>query len=88
MSDYRTETIRRYCKHHKYSDAYADYWVNNLFCRIALCGNYSAAPHHIKSRGAGGGDEPGNLMALCTAHHNEVHTIGRKTFMEKYGMEK
>ena len=30
-------------------------------------------PHHIISRGAGGGDEPQNIIALCRRHHNLAH---------------
>jgi len=29
--------------------------------------------HHIKSRGAGGGDEPENLISLCWECHRKVH---------------
>jgi hypothetical protein len=28
-------------------------------------------PHHVTSRGAGGGDTAENLMPLCRSHHNE-----------------
>jgi len=31
------------------------------------------APHHIKSVGAGGGDEPDNLISLCAVCHEGVH---------------
>lgn len=40
--------------------------------------------HHLISRGAGGNDEPSNLLALCALHHKEVHAIGRETFLRKY----
>ena len=29
-------------------------------------------PHHIKSKGSGGGDVPENLITLCRGHHNEA----------------
>ena len=29
--------------------------------------------HHIRSRGAGGTDDVGNLICLCRRHHIEVH---------------
>ena len=76
------EAILRHCKKHKYSKQYTDYWVAHPFC---FCGNYSAAPHHIRTRGAGGGDEAKNLLAFCTSHHTEVGTIGILTFAKKYG---
>jgi len=40
--------------------------------------------HHIRTRGAGGKDEPHNLISLCQKHHNEVHTMGMVGFSEKY----
>lgn len=43
--------------------------------------------HHIRSRGAGGGDELTNLMSLCRICHVEIHKIGRKTFFDKYELE-
>lgn len=45
-----------------------------------------ADTHHIKTRGAGGGDEPSNIMYLCREHHVEWHKIGAVTFTDKYGM--
>lgn len=39
-------------------------------------------PHHIKSRGAGGNDEPENLLRLCWEHHTQIHTIGDSRFTE------
>lgn len=40
--------------------------------------------HHKTTRGAGGADKENNLMPLCLKHHNELHTIGKKTFRKKY----
>jgi hypothetical protein len=40
--------------------------------------------HHVKTRGAGGGDEPWNLMPLSREAHSEVHFIGLTRFAEKY----
>lgn len=39
---------------------------------------------HIRSRGAGGSDEPRNIMYLCREHHTEQHQIGMITFNDKY----
>jgi hypothetical protein len=33
--------------------------------------------HHIKHRSEGGGDEPGNLAVLCSAHHRFTHAQPR-----------
>jgi hypothetical protein len=51
----------------------------------AVCGRRPPNdPHHLKSRGAGGGDEPENLLSLCREHHTEMHKIGALTFLKKY----
>lgn len=51
----------------------------------AVCGARAPSdPHHLKSRGSGGGDEPDNLLSLCRRHHTEVHQIGGITFLNKY----
>lgn len=52
-------------------------------CRV--CGN-RAEVHHIQTRGAGGGDELGNLIALCHRHHMEAHRVGWLTFREWHGL--
>lgn len=31
-------------------------------------------PHHLQTRGAGGDDDLTNLITLCPAHHDLVHT--------------
>jgi len=41
-------------------------------------------PHHLRTRGASGGDELENLVALCRKHHVEIHKIGVKTFIDRY----
>ena len=81
MNDIMRLAILKHCKKHKYSKQYTDYWVAHPFC---FCGNYSAAPHHIRTRGSGGGDESENLLALCTTHHTEAHTMGIQSFANKY----
>lgn len=59
-------------------------FIRQLPCQV--CGkNPPSDPHHYRTRGAGGGDELTNLMALCHPHHVEIHTIGRRTFWGKYG---
>lgn len=43
--------------------------------------------HHVKSRGAGGHDEAGNLIALCPGCHDRAHRalIGRDELREIIG---
>lgn len=50
--------------------------VKNLgYCELANFGHCEGPhdPHHIKSRGSGGGDTPDNLICLCRAHHTACH---------------
>jgi hypothetical protein len=51
-----------------------------LLCGIYPCKN----PHHITTRGAGGGDERENIAPLCTRHHREIHDVGIFSFIDKY----
>jgi len=49
------------------------------------CGSrFNLQVHHIKSRGAMGGDTPYNLILLCYVCHNKVHAgnIGRDKLRE------
>lgn len=57
-------------------------FIRTLNCSV--CGDISVEPHHVVSRGAGGGDSLTNLMPLCREHHIEIHKIGRSTFFKKY----
>jgi hypothetical protein len=51
----------------------------------AVCSrNPPSDPHHITTRGAGGGDTKENLVALCREHHNEIHNIGQTRFLVRY----
>lgn len=40
------------------------------------CGARPSDPAHIKSKGAGGGDDKWNVMPLCRIHHSLQHTKG------------
>ena len=40
--------------------------------------------HHVKSKGAGGGDE--QVVPMCDGAHDEVHN-GKQTFEEKYSVD-
>lgn len=51
--------------------------------RCVVCGRPGEA-HHVITRGAGGPDEPWNLMGLDRWHHVEIHQIGNTKMAEKY----
>lgn len=78
------EYVAAHCRVHGYSAEYTAFWMNHQRCEVAGCGLWSAAPHHWRTRGAGGDDNPLNLAALCTTHHTEVHTVGVKEFGERH----
>lgn len=40
--------------------------------------------HHVRTRGAGGGDEAFNMMTLCHRDHTLVHNIGLITFSKRF----
>ena len=39
--------------------------------------------HHVKSRGAGGGDDAFNIIPLCRVCHERWHKMGGGTFVKK-----
>lgn len=54
------------------------------YCEI--CGHAPAEAHHfLHTRGAGGSNEPENILWLCRRHHMEFHARGGHTFMRRYG---
>jgi len=75
--------IQRYCKLHGYSAEYATYWLKHPKDE-ARTGVYASAPHHIRSRGAGGGDEAANLLALSWDKHREIEKVGVTQFCERH----
>ncbi len=54
-------------------------------CRMKGCGNTAFLEvHHLLPRSTGGGNEPGNLVTLCSACHQLVHERGlRKQDLER-----
>lgn len=53
--------------------------------RCVITGNFPPNdPHHVKSKGSGGPDEPWNLCPLRHDLHQEFHKIGISSFAEKY----
>lgn len=79
----RREEILAYCRKKKYSEAYTNYWLQHVYCE-ARTGFPSAAPHHIRTRGAGGDDSPENLLALSRVKHTEIGIIGSLEFAEAH----
>jgi len=71
--------IQQYCKLHGFSAEYTNYWLTHPRDE-ARTGEFSSPPHHIRTRGAGGGDEPGNLLALSWDKHREIEMVGAKEF--------
>lgn len=56
--------------------------IKSLPCFV--CDRRPTDADHIKSKGAGGGDDLNNLNALCRQHHVERHSIGLKQFLNRY----
>lgn len=60
-------------------------FVRRHGCAVPGCASGPTRLHHVKTRGAGGGDEYG--VGFCDGHHTEIHTIGLETFQGKYGID-
>lgn len=81
------EQVDKHCRKQGYSKQYREFWQANMHCQVCLDADVllaAAAPHHIRSRGAGGDDSAENLLPLCTSHHTEIHQIGTDTFAERH----
>ena len=57
--------------------------------RCAVCGRYADVHHHENLVGMGmdrakHNHEESKFIALCRTHHTECHTLGHKTFENKY----
>lgn len=51
-----------------------------------LCGGGPCSPHHMTTKGSGGGDSHNNIIPLCIKHHREIHDIGIFTMIDKYNI--
>lgn len=60
-------------------------FVRSHGCCVPGCTHGPSDFAHVKSRGAGGGDETG--VSLCREHHTEQHAIGIETFQRRYGID-
>lgn len=62
-------------------------WVKREF--DCLVNNYACSgpvdPHHVVSRGAGGGDE--QVVSLCRFHHDGIHRLGKDAFEKCYRVD-
>ena len=67
---------------HRRNPEYTD-WIRSLPC--LLCGG-TAEVAHVRSRGAGG-DDIGNTVPLCHAHHRQQHQVGIKSFQLQWGVD-
>jgi hypothetical protein len=76
----------------EYVDDINDYVYRCLINKkCAVCGK-KADLHHIDTIGMGNDrteviHEGRESMSLCREHHNEMHTIGKKEFFDKYHFE-
>lgn len=57
--------------------------VRNLPC-MACQKSPRSHPHHIKTVKSGGDDVAENVVALCPAHHVEIHSKGIDHMANKY----
>ncbi len=48
------------------------------------CGKTPCDVAHIRSRGAGGGNQKWNLMPLCRSCHATQHNLGWKKFSDRH----
>ena len=63
--------IEEYRKTHCYCEACG----SNIDCEVA----------HIRSKGAGGTDDPDNLLYKCwQCHHNVWHSMGPRAFVRMF----
>jgi 5-methylcytosine-specific restriction endonuclease McrA len=46
--------------------------------------DYPTEADHITSRGAGGGDDHGNVWPLCTKHHRQRHDRGLPEMVRRF----
>ncbi|WP_373244295.1 putative HNHc nuclease [Megamonas funiformis] len=63
-------------------------WACLMKKRCAVCGK-KAELHHVDAIGAGRNRKEipqigMQVLPLCRVHHNEIHNIGKLTFLKKY----
>jgi hypothetical protein len=65
------------------SEDYLDY-VRSLPCRI--CDDNPVDPHHTETGGVGMKGSDFTAIPLCRKHHDEYHSVGKKSFGELHGI--
>jgi len=60
--------------------------TRSLPCPVGMNCQGQVTAHHIRSKGAGGGDELWNLMPLCMWHHRLIHDVGKLAFQKKHNL--
>lgn len=62
-------------------------WIHGWPC--VVCSRWPVQAHHVRTRGAGGGDE--QCVPLCADHHvaggQSIHRLGVVTFGVKWGVD-
>lgn len=59
-------------------------FVRKADCCVVGCNHVFAEPHHLRTRGAGGGDY--TAIPLCRVHHSELHHIGPARFEKEHAL--
>lgn len=57
-------------------------FVKGLNC--VCCGQSPCDPCHLRSKGAGGGDQRWNIVPMCRYHHSEQHAQGFYYMAKRY----
>ncbi len=58
--------------------AYSDIYLRDRWrCASPICRSRNVQPHHIVFRSHGGGEQPGNLVSICTKCHLELVHLGK-----------
>lgn len=91
----RKKTMNRVSKRYRArmraeaADPFLNY-VRGLRCVVRGCLARRCDAAHVRSRGAGGGDE-GNRVPICRDHHtlrgDSFHVIGRHSFEDRHGLD-
>lgn len=65
-------------------------FIREQTCMICMQHKGECDPHHHQKKGEGGmGTKCSDLrcVPLCHRHHNDIHTMGKQSFMRHFGLE-
>jgi hypothetical protein len=72
---------------------YTDQVGERLLCCVPGCERVGgwrrgtvSDPHHVRTKGAIGQKDEGNVVPLCLWHHDEGHRIGWRTWTARHGV--